>query len=232
MKICATTLGETAGDLLSQTINVGYAVSSIILIGFFAITVAYQLASKKYHPWLYWAVILSTSTAGTTMSDYMDRSLGLGYPKGSLILVTILLTIFLVWHFSGFSLSVKQIKTFKVELLYWTAILFSNTLGTALGDFLADSSGLGFAGGAVLIGGLLLLAVLATYFTKISRVFLFWVAFVLTRPFGATMGDFLVKSHEKGGLNFGTIGSSEILGTILVAFVIYSNLKAKETRFA
>lgn len=232
MKICATTLGETAGDLLSQTINIGYAVSSIVLIGFFAITVASQLASKKYHPWLYWAVILSTSTAGTTMSDYMDRSLGLGYTKGSLILVTILLTIFAVWRFSGFSLSVKQIKTFKVELLYWTAILFSNTLGTALGDFLADSSGLGFAGGAIFIGGLLLLVVLSRYFTSISTVFLFWIAFVLTRPFGATMGDFLVKSHEKGGLNFGTIGSSEILGIILVTSVIYTTLKAKKTRFA
>jgi len=165
------------------------------------------------------------------MSDYMDRSLGLGYPKGSLILVTILLTIFSVWYFSGFSLSVKQIKTFKVELLYWTTILFSNTLGTALGDFLAVSSGLGFAGGAVLIGGLLLLVVLATYLTKISRVFYFWVAFVLTRPFGATMGDFLVKSHEKGGLNLGTIGSSEILATILVTSVIYITLKINETTF-
>jgi len=231
MKICATTLGETAGDLLSQTMNVGYAVSSVILVGFFSITVAAQLASKKYHPWLYWAVILTTSTAGTTMSDYMDRSLGLGYAQGSLILVTILLTIFAVWRFSGSSLSVNQIKTFKVELLYWTTILFSNTLGTALGDFLADSSGLGFAGGAVLIGGLLLLVVLATYFTKISRVLLFWIAFVLTRPFGATMGDFLVKSHEKGGLNFGTIGSSEILATTLVTFVIYLTLKMNQSEF-
>lgn len=227
MKICATTLGETGGDLLSQTINVGYALSSLILIGFFIITVVIQLFSKRYYPWLYWFVILSTSTAGTTMSDYMDRSLGFGYAKGSIILIAILLSIFGIWSYCGFSLSVNNINTFKVEFLYWLAILFSNTLGTALGDFLADSSGLGFAGGAILIGGLLSSVVLATFSKKVSRVFLFWAAFILTRPFGATMGDFLVKSHQKGGLDFGTIGSSAILGSILLIFVIYTTLKAK-----
>ncbi|WP_407311685.1 hypothetical protein [Desulfosporosinus sp. SB140] len=227
MKICATTLGETGGDLLSQTLNIGYALSSLILLSFFIVTLISQLLSKNYRPWLYWAVILSTSTAGTTISDYMDRSLGLGYAKGSLILMAILLSIFAVWHYSGCSLSVDQINTFRVESLYWIAILFSNTLGTALGDFLSDSSGLGFAGGAVLIGGLLFGVVLATFFTKISRVVLFWVAFVLTRPFGATMGDFLVKPHQKGGLNFGTIGSSAILGTVLMTFLIYTTLRAK-----
>jgi len=229
MKICATTLGETAGDLLSKTMNIGYAVSSIILVGFFLITVISQLKAKKYHPWLYWLVILSTSTAGTTMSDYMDRTLDLGYAKGSLVLIMILLAIFIIWRFSGESLSVDNIRTIKVELLYWTTILFSNTLGTALGDFLADDSGLGFAGGALLIGGLLIILVIATYYTKISKVLLFWIAFVLTRPFGATMGDFLVKSHEEGGLNFGTIGSSAILGAILIVFVIYTTLKMKKT---
>ena len=158
------------------------------------------------------------------MSDYMDRSLGLGYAKGSLILIGILSTIFIVWRLSGNSFSVTKIKTFKVELLYWTAILFSNTLGTALGDFLADSSGLGFMGGALLIGGLLVLTVIANYWTNISKVLLFWIAFVLTRPFGATMGDVLTKSHEKGGLNFGTIGSSIILGVILIVLIIYTTL--------
>ncbi|WP_088228834.1 hypothetical protein [Desulfosporosinus sp. FKB] len=227
MKICATTLGETGGDLLSQTINAGYALSSLILISFFIVTVVSQLLAKKYRPWLYWTVILSTSTAGTTMSDYMDRTLGLGYGKGSFILIVILLSIFLIWHYSGCSLSVGQINTLKVEFLYWIAILFSNTLGTALGDFLSDSSGLGFAGGALLIGGLLLGVVLAVYFSKISRVFLFWAAFVLTRPFGATMGDFLVKTHQKGGLNFGTVGSSAILAAILMVFLIYTTLRAK-----
>ena len=146
MKIAATTLGETAGDLLSMTLKVGYAVSSMLLIGLFLVTLLTQLMSKRYHPLLYWTVILSTSTAGTTMSDYMDRTLGLGYAKGTLILVTILVGIFLHWRFSAHSFSVQNITTFKVEMLDWTAILFSNTLGTALGDFLADSSGLGFAG--------------------------------------------------------------------------------------
>jgi uncharacterized membrane-anchored protein len=215
MKISATTLGETAGDLLSMTLNVGYAASSIILIGLFLTTLVAQLISKKYHPLLYWTVILSTSTAGTTMSDYMDRTLGLGYAEGSLILVTILLAIFAFWRFSFNSLSVQNIKTFKIELLYWVAILFSNTLGTALGDFLADDSGLGFAGGALFIGGLLALIVVTTFYTQISKVLLFWIAFVLTRPFGATLGDFLSKPKEKGGLDFGTIGSSIILASML-----------------
>ncbi len=220
MKICATTLGETAGDLLSMTLNIGYAASSIILIGLFLISLVSQLVAKKYNPLLYWTVILSTSTAGTTMSDYMDRTLGLGYAKGSLILLTILLAILAFWRFSIGSLSVNNVKTFKVELIYWTAILVSNTLGTALGDFLADSSGLGFAGGALLISALLGLVIIATFYTQISKVLLFWVAFVLTRPLGATVGDFLTKTHEKGGLGFGTIGSSLVLATILVFFVL------------
>ena len=220
MKICATTLGETAGDLLSMTLNIGYAASSIVLIGLFLISLVSQLVSKKYNPLLYWTVILSTSTAGTTMSDYMDRTLGLGYAKGSFILLTILLAILAFWRFSIGSLSVNNVKTFKVELIYWTAILVSNTLGTALGDFLADSSGLGFAGGALLISALLGLVIIATFYTRISQVLLFWVAFVLTRPLGATVGDFLTKTHEKGGLGFGTIGSSLVLATILVFFVL------------
>ncbi len=221
MKIAATTLGETAGDLLSMTLNVGYAISSMILIGLFLITVISQLASEEYHPLLYWTVILSTSTAGTTMSDYMDRTLGLGYAKGTLILIIILASIFMYWRSSAHSFSVQNIRTFKVELLYWIAILFSNTLGTALGDFLADSSGLGFAGGAILIGGLITLTALAAFYTRISKTLLFWIAFVLTRPFGATMGDVLTKSHEKGGLNFGTMGSSIVLGSILGVLILY-----------
>lgn len=225
MKICATTLGETAGDLLSMTLNVGYAISSIILFGLFLISLISQLISKKYHPLLYWTVILSTSTAGTTMSDYMDRTLKLGYANGSMILVSILLAILGVWYLSERSLNVNYISTRKAEIFYWLAILFSNTLGTALGDFLADSSGLGFAGGAILIGGLLGLLVLATYYTKVSRVFLFWSAFVLTRPFGATFGDLLTKPHVKGGLGLGTIGSSLVLITILVGFIIYDTFK-------
>jgi uncharacterized membrane-anchored protein len=227
MKICATTLGETAGDLLSMTMNVGYAVSSIILISLFLISVVVQLKSTRFHPVLFWTVILTTSTAGTTMSDFMDRTMGLGYAKGSLILIACLLVVLAAWRFSEKTLSVSNIRTTKAELFYWTAILFSNTLGTALGDFLADDSGLGFLGGAALIGGLLVLIVIATYFTRLNRVILFWIAFVLTRPFGATFGDLLTKPIVKGGLNFGTVGSSLILSSLLAAFVIYTNTMEK-----
>ena len=222
MKIAATTLGETAGDLVSMTLKVGYAVSSLVLIGLFFVALVTQLRSKRYHPSLYWAVILLTSTAGTTMSDYMDRTLGLGYAKGAFILATMLAAIFVYWRSSAHSFSIQNISTLNGELLYWTAILFSNTLGTALGDFLADNSGLGFAGGAFLIAALLALTALATYSTRISKTLLFWIAFVLTRPFGATMGDVLTKSTAKGGLNFGTIGSSLILGSILGTLILYT----------
>lgn len=220
MKICATTLGETAGDLLSMTLNVGYAVSSTLLLTLFLVTLAAQLAVNKHHPALYWLVILSTSTAGTTMSDYMDRTLGLGYAKGSLLLVMILFVVFVCWRVIEGTLAVEQIKTRRAESLYWTAILFSNTLGTALGDYLADDSGLGFAGGALLIGGLLAVVVLLHFTTQLSKVALFWIAFVLTRPFGATMGDVLTKPVDKGGLNLGTIGSSAVLAAVLAVFVL------------
>lgn len=155
------------------------------------------------------------------MSDYMDRTLGLGYAKGSGLLIVILLGVFAFWRFSGYSLSVNNIRTRKVEALYWTAILFSNTLGTALGDYLADDSGLGFAGGALLIASLLGAVLAARFFTLVSTVLLFWIAFVLTRPFGATMGDFLTKGSEHGGLGFGTIGSSFVLAAVLVALVSF-----------
>ncbi len=227
MKICATTLGETAGDLLSMTMNIGYAVSSVILLCFFFATLAVQLSTKKYHPMVYWAVILSTSTAGTTMSDYMDRTLGLGYATGALILFTLLVTTLAIWKATEKSLSVTNIKSLRGEMFYWTAILLSNTLGTALGDYLADSSGLGFSGGAILIGSLLVLVVLLYYFTKVSHVVLFWIAFVLTRPFGATFGDLLTKPLENGGLNFGTMGSSLILFIILAVFVSMSIVAIK-----
>ena len=230
MKICATTLGETAGDLLSMTMNVGYALSSAILIGLFTVSVVAQLRSNKFHPVLYWTVILTTSTAGTTMSDFMDRTLGLGYAKGSLILIIGLLIVLAIWHFIEKTLSVSNIQTTKAEVFYWAAILFSNTLGTALGDFLADDSGLGFLGGAVLIGGLLGVVTLAACFTQLNRVMLFWVAFVLTRPFGATFGDLLTKPVTKGGIGFGTVGSSLALMLLLVAFVAYTNVTEKRLR--
>lgn len=225
MKICVTTLGETAGDLLAQTMKVGYAISSAFLLAFFFVTLTVQLFSKKYTPIIYWAVILATSTAGTTMSDYMDRTLALGYATGSLILLTLLTITLIVWNKTEKSLSVTGIKTLRGEVFYWTAILFSNTLGTALGDFLADNSGFGFSGGAILIGSLLILIILAYYFTKISHIILFWLAFVLTRPFGATFGDLLTKPIEKGGLNFGTIGSSAILFGFLLILIVFAMTK-------
>lgn len=232
MKIAATTLGETAGDLLSMTMNVGYGMSSLILLGLFFFALICQLRSKRYQPVLYWCVILATSTAGTTMSDYMDRTLGLGYAKGSLILIAILLGVLAAWRLNEPTLSVENIKTFKVESFYWTAILFSNTLGTAFGDFLADSSGLGFLGGAALIGGLLALIVIAHFRSGLSKVFLFWAAFILTRPFGATFGDLLTKPHEKGGLDLGTAGSSLVLGTILAVLIVRAVVQEKNAQRA
>lgn len=224
MKICATTLGETAGDLLSMTLDVGYAMSSLILISVFVATLFTQLSCKRYHPALYWLVILSTSTAGTTISDFMDRTLGLGYAAGSAILVALLLAIFSAWYFSEKSLSVSRITSRKAELFYWFAILFSNTLGTALGDFLADDSGLGFMGGALLVGSAIAVVALLHYTTRLSSVALFWVAFVLTRPFGATLGDVLTKPYAKGGLDIGTVGSSAVLLGVLVVLVVAASL--------
>lgn len=225
MKICATTLGETGGDLLSMTLNIGYEHSSMLLISIFLITLIIQVSSTKFNPLLYWTVILSTSTAGTTMSDFMDRTLHFGYQKGSLILISCLITVLTVWFLSEKSLSVSNIQTPKAEIFYWVAILFSNTLGTAFGDFLSDNLKLGFIGGALLVGSLILLTVLAWKYTKINSVILFWIAFVLTRPFGATFGDLLTKPVAKGGLNLGTIGSSIVLAIILLIFMVYSYKK-------
>ena len=232
MKICATTLGETAGDLLSMTLDVGYAVSTLILMSIFIVTLVLQLRSRHFHPALYWTVILSTSTAGTTMSDFMDRTLELGYATGSTILLSCLVVVLVVWRMTEKSLSVNAINTTRAEVFYWIAVLVSNTLGTALGDYLVDDSGLGFLGGALLIGSLIagvavlygisLYCISRYNATRISHVLLFWLAFVLTRPFGATFGDLLTKPLEKGGLGFGTIGSSAILAAILVVLIVFS----------
>ena len=230
-KIVATTLGETAGDLLSMTLNVGYAASSLILFAAFIIIVSVQLWLNRYIPFVYWFVVLATSTSGTTMSDYMDRTLSFGYAKGSLILICLLVVILFIWKLSEKSLSVTNITSRRTEIFYWIAILFSNTLGTALGDYLADDSGLGFAGGAILIGTVLVVLILAHYYTKISTVFLFWAAFILTRPFGATFGDLLTKSTVKGGLDYGTKGASFILFVMLLGLLLYETYALKRIRF-
>lgn len=227
MKICATTVGETGGDLLSMTLNVGYGVSSVILISVFVIALLAQLKARAFHPALYWTVILATSTAGTTISDYMDRTLGLGYATGSAIIFSTLVAVLVLWRYSTGSLAVNNITTPKVEIFYWLAILASNTLGTALGDYLADSSGLGYGLSNLLISSGIALTVLGYYYTNISRTLLFWLAFVLTRPFGATMGDLLTKAPEKGGLGYGTMGASIILLGTLVALIIYNSYRDK-----
>jgi uncharacterized membrane-anchored protein len=225
MKITATTLGETGGDWLAQTMHVGYGASTLIFFGLFVVALGLQLVSKKHHAFLYWTVIIATSTAGTTLSDYMDRTLELGYTKGAAILVSALLLMLGLWRWTVGTLDVTNIQTRKAEVFYWFTILFSNTLGTALGDFLSDDSGLGFFGSWALITGVLTAILVVAYSTKISRVLLFWIAFILTRPFGATFGDLLTKAKEKGGMDLGTGNASLILLAILVATIVYTYRK-------
>ncbi len=219
MKIAATTLGETGGDWLSMTMNQGYLNSTLIFFSLFLVAFGGQLLVKKHHPYLFWTVIAATSTAGTTMSDYMDRTLGLGYTNGAAILVVILLSLLALWRFTVGNVEVSNIRTRKAEVFYWVTILFSNTLGTALGDFLADDSGLGFFGSWLLITGILAVILAATYFTRINKVLLFWIAFILTRPFGATFGDVLTKTHEAGGFDLGRGYSSLFLLAILLVTI-------------
>ena len=219
IKIAATTLGETGADVLSYTLHLGYTASSLIFLVILGISFTMKLSAKKYTPILYWVTFTATSLAGTSMSDYMDRKLSLGYTIGSAILLGLLLATLWVWNFSEKSLSVEKVYTNKTELYYWLAFLISNTLGTALGDFFADDLGFGFTKGALIIGGLLAITALLHFYTKISSVLLFWIAFVLTRPFGATFGDFLTKPIHEGGLNLGTIGSSLLFVAVLIYLV-------------
>jgi len=219
MKILATTLGETTGDLLSMTCSLGYCTGIFVTMGFFIIVLALQLRSFKFHPVLYWAVIVGTTSVGTEISDYMDRTLGLGYLKGSLILFSFLAATLAVWYYKEKNLEVYPITERKIEIFYWVAILFSNTLGTAFGDFLSDNMGLSYIGGALVCAGIILLVILLHYFSRINQIVLFWVAFVFTRPFGATFGDLLTKPVVKGGLNLGTLHSS-LVTALLLSFVL------------
>jgi uncharacterized membrane-anchored protein len=200
IKILATTLGETGGDAVSMSLNLGYAVSSIIFIGIFVVAVIAQIAAKAFHPFLYWFVIVATTTAGTTMADFADRSLGIGYPGGASILFVLLMASLGVWYWSAGSVSVDTVAT--PEVFYWVAILFSQTLGTALGDWMADTNGLGYEGGALVFAAGLAVVVAVYYYTNVSPTLLFWSAFILTRPLGATLGDLLDKPLEEGGLEF------------------------------
>ena len=230
IKIAATTLGETAGDLISMTLGLGYAASSLLLVGAFLISLVFQMRAKAFHPLLYWTVILTTSTAGTTMSDFMDRSMGLGYATGALLLAAALAVILLIWRSVEGNLSVARIRRPRAELFYWIAILVSNTLGTALGDYLADDSGLGFGGGALLIGSAIAVVALLYRFTRLSHVLLFWLAFVLTRPFGATFGDLMTKPVASGGFDLGTAGASAVLFVLMLAGIAWTMRPKPATR--
>jgi uncharacterized membrane-anchored protein len=221
IKILATTLGETGGDAASMSLDLGYAVSSFIFIGIFVVAVIAQISAKAFHPWLYWLVVIATTTAGTTMADFADRSLDIGYPGGASLLFLLLMISLLVWYRSAGSISVNTVATPKIEMFYWVSILFSQTLGTALGDWMADTNGLGYQGGALVFTAGLAMIAAAYFWTNISRTLLFWAAFILTRPLGATLGDFLDKPLDAGGLAFGRFYATGILTAVIVACLVF-----------
>ena len=221
IKILATTLGETGGDAVSMSMDLGYAVSSFIFIGIFVVAVFAQISAKAFHPWLYWLVVIATTTAGTTMADFADRSLGIGYPGGASLLFLLLMVSLLVWYRSAGSISVNTVATPRIETFYWVSILFSQTLGTALGDWMADTNGLGYQGGALVFSAGLAVIAAAYFWTGISRTLLFWSAFILTRPLGATLGDWLDKPLSDGGLAFSRFYATGILAAIILACVVF-----------
>lgn len=224
IKIASTTLGETGADMFSMTFNLGYASTILIFMSLFAGLLAIKLLLKGYNSAAYWAVFTASAIVGTAISDFIDRTLKLGYAWGSLALIISLLIALAVWYKKDKSIDVEYITSRSSEFFYWICFLIANTLGTAAGDFLADNMGLGFVKSAVVLSGMLIAMAVLNYLTKISKTLLFWIAFVLTRPFGATFGDFLTKPVAKGGINFGTIGSSIVFGIILIIAI------AQETR--
>jgi uncharacterized membrane-anchored protein len=220
IKILATTLGETGGDAVTMTLNWGYLAGVALFGGAMVALVVAQIFAERFHPALYWATIVASTTFGTTLADFADRSLGIGYTGGSLLLLCCLLATLGLWYSSQGTVSVNTVSTPKVEAFYWATITFSQTLGTALGDWLADTGGLGYEGGAlVFTAGLVAVAALY-YWTSVSRVTLFWVAFILTRPLGATVGDFLDKPVSHGGLNLSRPLASAVIAAIIVALII------------
>ena len=226
IKILATTLGETGGDALSMTMDLGYALSSVIFFALFAVTVAAQIGARGFNRFLYWVVIVATTTVGTTMADFADRSLGIGYVGGSLLLLAILLTVLGAWWRTQGSIAVATVSTPKVEAFYWATILFSNTLGTALGDFFADDSGLGYEGAAGVFAIGLGLVAFAYYRLNLSAALAFWAGFILTRPLGATVGDTLTKPFADGGLHLSRITSSAVIAALIVLGVLFSGRRA------
>ena len=220
IKIAATTLGETGGDTVTMTMNLGYLTGTAIFLSAFIVMAVLQIAAKKFHPYLYWGTIVASTTAGTTMADFADRSMGIGYTGGSLSLFLCLMAILGLWYWSQGTVSVATVTTPKVEAFYWATITFSQTLGTALGDWIADTSGLGYEGGALVFAAALAIVAAAYFWTKVSRVLLFWAAFVLTRPLGATVGDFLDKPVDAGGLALSRPIASAVIAVFIVACIL------------
>lgn len=220
IKVLATTVGETGGDAVSMSMNLGYLVGTGIFLAIFIAAVGAQIAAKRFHPFLYWITIIASTTVGTTLADYVDRSLGIGYVGGTSILLGLLITSLLVWHRALGSIDVGSVNTPKSEFFYWLTIMFSQTLGTALGDWTADTAGLGYMGGAFVFSAMLLLLVLAYFRTGISRTALFWAAFVLTRPLGAVIGDLLDKPAAKGGLELSRYSATATLLVLIVLCIL------------
>jgi uncharacterized membrane-anchored protein len=229
MKIVATTLGETLGDFFSMTLNLGYVIGVGITLLFFIAVLFVQLSIRKYVPAIYWLVIVGTTTLGTEISDFIDRTLHLGYAAGSLALVSCLLLTLYLWYKRYEDLQVYPISERRTEIYYWIAVLFSNSLGTAFGDFLSDNMGLSYINGAMITGCIIIIVVLLHYYTKINHVFLFWIAFVFTRPFGATFGDFLTKPLPKGGLAFSTLLSSLISIGVMTILIFITHKKHRKS---
>lgn len=228
IKIAATTLGETGGDAVSMSMDLGYLVATAVFSVFFLAAVAAQIRADKFHPLLYWTTIVATTTVGTTLADFADRSLGIGYAGGSALLLCLLMASFLTWYRSLGAVSASTITSAKAEMFYWVTIMFSQTLGTALGDWAADDAGLGYGGGAAIFGVMLALLAAAYYQTKISRTLLFWATFVLTRPLGATLGDFLDKPVSSGGLELSRFSASAALLLFMLACIVVFRQRAGE----
>jgi uncharacterized membrane-anchored protein len=218
LKIAATTLGETGGDTVTMTLNWGYLLGTALFLSLLVVFVICQIAAKKFYPYLYWATIVASTTAGTTMADFADRSLGIGYAGGSTLLFFCLMATLVAWYWSLGSISVTTVDKPRVEAFYWVAITFSQTLGTALGDWLADSTG--YEHGAFVFGGGLVVLAAAYFWTNVSRVFLFWAAFILSRPLGATVGDFLDKPVADGGFNLSRPIASAVIGAFIIVCLL------------
>ena len=228
IKIAATTLGETGGDAVSMSMNLGYLVATAIFAAIFLVAVVAQIRAKGFHPFLYWATIIATTTVGTTLADFADRSLGIGYAGGSSLLFALLMASLAIWYRSLGTISVDTVSSPKAEMFYWVTIMFSQTLGTALGDWTADTAGLGYVGGAMVFSALLALIVAAYYWTTISRTLLFWGAFILTRPLGAVVGDLLDKPLSSGGLALSRYSASAVLLAFMLASILIFRQRAAE----